>query len=394
MKTEEKDGTLIIWLEGRIDTSNSPEKEKEIFGILSDHPEQELVFDAEKLEYISSAGLRILMKIRKATGKESKIINVSRDVYDIFETTGFTDLFDIRKALRRISVEGCEKIGAGANGEIYRLDSETIVKVYSGVRNSPEKIARNRELSKKVFTHGIPSVIPFDMVKVGDDYGLVYEMLSGGSLANHLSRHTDEIELYGKKLAELLTRLHQTEFEKGELQDARKPYLDDIELLRKTGWYTDAEADRLITLVEGIPERTTFIHQDFHPGNIMLMDGELVLIDVDDSGIGHPMLDLMGMYQVYIAAAQTGWTKRMMGLGVEEFTPLWEAFLQEYLGKEHQDEFPEIMRVLHGYTRMKHIRGVATVPGIPDEMRKPAVEKEKAILFEMVDTLYPIPKWF
>ncbi len=393
MRSEEKNGKLMIYLEGRIDTGNAPEKEKEIFDILAAHEGMDIVFDAGELQYISSAGLRVLMKVRKSGGGSHEIINVSREVFEILETTGFTELFYVQKALREISVEGCEMIGAGANGDIYRLDDETIVKVYKGERNSPEKIAHNRELSKKVFTLGIPSVIPFDMVKVGENYGLVYEMFSGGSLARHLSTHPEEIEEYGKKLAELLQKLHRTEFNEGDLPDARDPYLNDTEHLRKTGWYTDEEADRLLELIRGIPKRNTFIHQDFHPGNIMLMDGELMLIDVDDSGIGHPMLDLMGMYQVYVAAAKTGWTKRMLGLGEEEFTPLWETALSEYLGKEHQEEIPEINRVLYGYTRMKHIRGVATTPGIPDELRIPAVEKEKKVLFEMLDTLYPVPKW-
>ena len=84
----------------------------------------------------------------------------------------------------------------------------------------------------------------------------------------------------------------------------------------------------------------------------------------------------------------------MMGLGEEEFRPLWNTALLEYLGKEHVDDIPEINRVLQGYTRMKHIRGVATSPQVPEELRKPAVEREKAELFDVIDTLYPVPKWF
>ena len=393
MKSEIKDKEIIIFLEGRIDTNNAPELEKEIQKVLAENEGVTPAFDASELAYISSAGLRVLMRVRKTVGAEIAVTEVSPEVYEIFETTGFTDLLDVKKRLRQISIEGCEKIGAGGNGDIYRLDDETIVKVYKGIMNSPEKIASNRKLSKTVFTHGIPSVIPFDMVKVGENYGLIYERFSGGSLANYLSTHPEEIEAYGVKIAELLKILHQTEFDKGELQDARKPYFDDTEYLRKTGWYSNEEADRLIELIEGIPERNTFIHQDFHPGNIMLMDGELMLIDVDDSGIGHPMLDLMGMYQVYVAAAKTGWTKMMLGLGEEEFTPLWETALREYLGDGHLDEIPEINRVLQGYTRMKHIRGVATSPQVPEEKRKPAVEREKKELFETVDSLYPVPKW-
>jgi hypothetical protein len=48
------------------------------------------------------------------------------------------------KPMREISVEGCELLGKGGNGAVYRLDEETIVKVYFGERNSPEKIRQNR----------------------------------------------------------------------------------------------------------------------------------------------------------------------------------------------------------------------------------------------------------
>ena len=85
------------------------------------------------------------------------------------------------KPLREVSVEGCELIGKGGNGAVYRLDPETIVKVYFGERNSPEKIKQNREVTKNAFVHGIPTTIAFDMVRVGENYGVVFEMINARS---------------------------------------------------------------------------------------------------------------------------------------------------------------------------------------------------------------------
>ena len=61
---------LTIFLEGRIDSNNASEIESEMFEALKANPEAIIQVDAEKLEYISSAGLRVLMKLRKQTGKE------------------------------------------------------------------------------------------------------------------------------------------------------------------------------------------------------------------------------------------------------------------------------------------------------------------------------------
>ena len=68
--------------------------------------DKNIVLDAENLVYISSAGLRVLIKLRKMAGAPLKIINVSQDVFSILEVTGFIELFDVKKKLREVSVEG------------------------------------------------------------------------------------------------------------------------------------------------------------------------------------------------------------------------------------------------------------------------------------------------
>ena len=82
-------------IEGRLDTSTAPELEtavkSEIEGVTS------LIFDVEKLAYISSAGLRVLLSSQKIMSKqgEMKVINVSDTIMEIFDITGFTDILTI-----------------------------------------------------------------------------------------------------------------------------------------------------------------------------------------------------------------------------------------------------------------------------------------------------------
>ena len=130
MKTSAENNTLTIFLENRIDMNNASQIEKEIMEAVEGRNE-DIVIDAEKLTYISSAGLRVLLKLSKKVNKSLPVRNVSPAVYDIFETTGFTELFDVKKAMRKVSAEGCEEIGSGGYGTVYRLDSETILKVYN-----------------------------------------------------------------------------------------------------------------------------------------------------------------------------------------------------------------------------------------------------------------------
>lgn len=99
MKTSfrEEDGKYIVTLEGRLDTVSSEQTAKEL-SVLNDCTGHDIIIDCEKLEYISSSGLRILLVIRKnasAVGSKVKILNLSDDIRKVFNMTGFSALFDI-----------------------------------------------------------------------------------------------------------------------------------------------------------------------------------------------------------------------------------------------------------------------------------------------------------
>ena len=86
---------LTIALEGRLDTVTAPELEAELKGSLDNATE--LVFDMEKLDYISSAGLRVLLSAQKVMMKKDgmKVIHVNEIVMEIFDVTGFSDILTI-----------------------------------------------------------------------------------------------------------------------------------------------------------------------------------------------------------------------------------------------------------------------------------------------------------
>lgn len=87
--------SLTITLEGRLDTTTAPELEntwKEASDGIAD-----LTIDLKALDYISSAGLRVLLSMQKVMNKQGKmrVVNVSEDVMEVFEVTGFSDILTI-----------------------------------------------------------------------------------------------------------------------------------------------------------------------------------------------------------------------------------------------------------------------------------------------------------
>ena len=89
------DGKALFALEGRLDTVTAPELEMELKGSLDDV--SELTLDFSKLEYISSAGLRVLLVTQKVMNRQGnmKLKNVNETIMEIFEVTGFSDILTI-----------------------------------------------------------------------------------------------------------------------------------------------------------------------------------------------------------------------------------------------------------------------------------------------------------
>ena len=109
MKIEMEKDTLTIYLVGRLDTNTVPIVEKEMPSM---EGVNDLVFDFTKVEYISSSGLRFILKYKKQID-HTVVVNCSPEVYDIFTVKGFSEMMEVKKSIRQISIQNAEKIGEG-----------------------------------------------------------------------------------------------------------------------------------------------------------------------------------------------------------------------------------------------------------------------------------------
>ena len=283
---------LILYLSGKIDSLNAADFESELDNLIAENIEKNLIFDAEKLEYISSAGLRVLLKVHKLINKKIVVQNASDEVYEIFHVTGFDNFFDVQKKFREISVEGCEQIGAGVNSKVFQIDNDTIVKIYN--KNFPvEKITEEINIAKKIFILGFPTAISYDVVKCGENLGVVFEKIGDSfSIGKYITNYPEKFFDVIKKMAELLKNIHATKIDSPEdlpsLKERWKNYADNENM---KNFYSAEEIKTLKKIVENIPERLSLIHCDFHSGNVLFQSGELIVIDVGDVGFGHPFFD-------------------------------------------------------------------------------------------------------
>jgi uncharacterized protein (TIGR02172 family) len=341
----------VVKVTGRIDSTNAPEMEAEIAALLKDVPADNVVIDAEDLEYISSAGLRVLLRLRR-TYPELKMENASSEVYEILEMTGFTEILPVSKAYRKLSIDGCEIIGEGANGCVYRLDQDTIVKVYNNPDSLPD-IHKERELARTAFIMGIPTAIPYDVVRVGDLYGSVFELLNARSFAELLMQDRENADQYIQQLADLLKLIHSTKVKPGSMPDMKKTVVDWVDFLKD---HISAEVwEKLRAMVDAVPDRDTMLHGDFHAKNVMMQNGEVILIDMDTLCMGHPVFEMGSIFNAYTGFYVTSPERRgaFIGLDAEMAEQVWNGLILRYAdGDSALAEKIEQQAALIGFVRL------------------------------------------
>ena len=340
-----------VRIAGRVDSTNAQKIEDALVSVLSGVTDPELVIDAEELEYLSSAGLRILLRLRKAH-PGLRLENVSAEVYDILEMTGFAEIIPVSKAYRRLSVDGCEIIGEGANGTVYRLDPDTIVKVYADPDALPE-INKERELARTAFILGIPTAIPYDVVRVGDRYGTVFELLNAHSFAELLMHDRKNADRYIQQLADLLKLIHSTKGKPGTMPDMKAQALDWVDFLKD--YLPQQTWEKLHALVEGVPARDTMLHGDFHAKNVMMQNGEVILIDMDTLCIGHPVFEMGSIFNAYTGFYVTSPERRgaFIGLDAEMAEKVWNGLILCYAdGDRALADRIETQAALIGFVRL------------------------------------------
>ena len=349
MEYKLENNTLTITLSSRIDGSNSEQTSNELFEIMEGKDYAQITLDACNLEYISSAGLRVVLKVKK-TFNNMKIINVKREVYDIFEMTGFTQMIDISKEFRRLDVTGCPIIGKGAKGTVYKYDNDIIVKVY----NEPDldSINKERSLAHLAFVLGIPTAISYDTIMVGDKYGSVFELVNANNLTYFVKNNPADLEKYAAIMANLFKEVHNTVSNSKELTNAKDFFFKKTSFILED--LDDKRSEKLNYLLSTIKDDNCINHGDFHANNIMMQNGEAILIDMDTLSYGNIIFDFANTYTCHMGfgSVSRSMTEEFLGISYETSIKLYNAFIEEYFKGRDDVELIKDKIALLSLTRM------------------------------------------
>ena len=333
-----REGVVTLTLCGRLDTSVAAQTMAEIDRLLAANsqltaPGTQLVCDLAGVDYISSSGLRIMLSLAKRY-KNFRLVEVQPAVYDVFAMTGFSKIMTVEKALRRLNIDGCEVIGQGGVGTVYRIGDDTILKVFREGTTISE-VNHEITMAKEAFVLGMPTAISFDTVRVGNQYGLVYELLRADTLSACIRRQPERIDEFAQSYANLFRQLHAIEVPTvgNAIPNAMENELKAIHAISR---YFDAPSvDLLLRIAENIPQGHRLLHCDLQTKNAMIQGGELMLIDMGEVGYGHPLIDLAHSYSAMMTLV--GDYEAIVGLPKAYANDVWQRMIGCYFEGEPAD---------------------------------------------------------
>ena len=376
--TDNRGDRRTVILRGRLDATTAPEFEAH----LDTTGVRELILDLADCPYISSAGIRVILLAHRrmaATGGTLIARDPTPTVLEVFDMTGLSKVITMAKTAREISLEGCELLSSGVCGECFRLDSETVVKLYKdGIDISMAE--QEKKYAKAAFVLGIPTAISYDVVTCGTRAGIVFELLNAELFSAVIRREPQQIDAHAKRLADLATGLHAAKGDPEILPRLKDRIRDSIKKLSEV--FSMAEISLLLERLDVIPDANNCVHFDLHSSNIMLQNGELVLIDMGDFSIGSNFFDIGLIYMIYgmpeLDMCMLA-TKIDAASGVE----FWNSFATHYFANRPPEEraffeanryFLASLRIVCAIHYLPHIREKLT--GMIKDTLLPRIEHE------------------
>ena len=375
---------LKVSLEGRLDTEASVKFETEIAVISKENPHASMVIDAEGLNYIASSGLRVILKMAKAE-KDFRIENVCSTVYEVFELTGFSKIIKMSKALRKIDLEKCEKIGFGGNGAVYRIGEDEIVKVnynpetYEGL---DKELAR----AKEAFLLGIPTAISFDLVDCGEGKrGVVYETIKSLTLGETMQNAPERMEELTEKYIEQLNHLHSIRTDNPIFGSAKENYRNQVANASK--FLTEEEGELLKLILEALPEGDRLVHCDAHPKNLMIQNGEMLWIDMEQMSAGHPIYDLISIAVILNGMRTDEMIMGIAGMNNATVALLKDCFIRKYFKTEDPEMIQKFGSMLDGLRLIRTVFAIGFTSSNTEKYRPAIIDMARKVFFPNIHNI-------
>ena len=262
----------------------------------------------------------------------------------------------------------------GGTGECYRLDEDTILKLY--YEGFPkEYVQREKAGARTALVAGVPTAISFQPVQVGNRYGLVYERVEGKTLSELTAQEPSLAQERGGMLAVIAKTLHGAHGKPWSLPRTTEHIRKE---LPKIDYATESTIRHIQAFMDGLDEEQGFVHGDFHPNNVIVSADGPMLIDMGDFSLGSPLFDLASLLFCLFESpeAKKGGFNPFNGLTREEAKAFWQGFEKAYFaGGMDEGTAQRLKKVtVLGKLRFERLFGTYCSDEYCEEVRKEVCE--------------------
>ena len=332
---EINENIVTVLVDGYIDSNTANYFGDFVQKVFNDNLNKKVIIDFKNVRMITSACIRWLLTFEKKH-YDFELTNVSREVFTVLKLTGVSAVLDINQEPFSICTDGCKVLGKGFSSEVFKLDDETIAKVYYNVPDIDVAI-RERMIAKQAFVKGVPTEISFGMCESNGMPGLVYELVNAKTLISEIAENEENIDKYIKDYVSLVKVVHK--FDNEGLTGIYDKKRDFIENAKYVSQFIPSYCyDAIIKLKDEIADNNHLLHGDPHPANVMLTDKGMIFIDLSDMGFGDEKFDLMFLYRTLVLFSLLPNNK--YAIEPERCHKLWDRFAEEYY-KDKDEEYTQ-----------------------------------------------------
>ena len=282
---------------------------------------------------------------------------------------------------RQLSLEGLKILGSGKSGVVYQIDEEKIVKIYREHFGESE-VQREFLFAILCQKAGIPAMKPYEIVKHGEAYGVIYERLYGISLKEMLIREPEKVETFAALNACFMWENHRITMQRDyglSVHGIPEKWVQKISPL-----FSGTEQTAILGALETIPDRKCLLHMDPLPENLLLLSpGHFAWIDLEENGIGHPVYSLQALFCPDFIESVPG-INQSTGKVLRKY---WEYFTRYYFAGIEKSRMPGILRGIRFLAYLRLLSSCREQAGDTPFFRMQAGLFKKTLYRDLIDGL-------
>lgn len=258
------------------------------------------------------------------------------------------------QAYPQVDLSAWTQVGEGYNGQAFISDAYPgkLLKLVHGTLSSAEKVEQEFYASQAAYEAGLPTPRVYEIVRNGQEHGYISEKIEGKiSFSRLCADHPERIPEYAALMARYGHELHAHPLSVSRYVPSLKTLLR--EAVAFAPFVTQAQRNRLASLVEEMADTATAVHGDFQPGNLILSHDKPYWIDLGWLCVGDPVMDLAHLYKMMVEDSVIPAVQDLTHMTREQMMSFWQAFAQAYTG---QADLSDLEQKLRPYAALDIVR--------------------------------------